>query len=94
VWCSIRPLHGAFHRLDTKGDSLRRWMRLVMTRAGVPAHWTGGSIRMAASSRAAGLGAVPAWIMKIGRWSSWSMWNRFYNRSGCRHGPASASASA
>ena len=92
VWCSIRPLHGAFHRLDTKGDSLRRWMRLVMTRAGVPAHWTGGSIRMAASSRAADLGADPAWIMKIGRWSSWSMWNRFYNRSGCRHGPASTSA--
>ena len=57
VWCSIRPLYGAFHRVDLNGDSLRRWMCMVMPRAGVPAHWTGGSIRMAASSQAADLSA-------------------------------------
>ena len=38
VWCSIHPLHGAFHRLDTKGGSLRRRMRMVVTKDGVPAH--------------------------------------------------------
>ena len=34
VWCSIHPLHGAFYRLDTKGDSFRHLM--IMTKAGVP----------------------------------------------------------
>ena len=47
-----------------------------MTRARVPAGWTGGSIRLAASSRAVDKGMHPALVMRLGWWSSWFVWNQ------------------
>ena len=66
-------------------------MRDGMTAVGINPKWTGGSIRMAASSKAIDDGIEPAYIMKLGRWKSFAMWNQFYNRSLCRfaYGPTS-----
>jgi hypothetical protein len=56
-------------------------MKLVMHRAGVDPHWTGGSVRMAASSRALDEGEPIDVVMSIGRWTSWTVFKRFYDRS-------------
>jgi len=91
VWCSTRSRHGRFLPTSEKGDTLRRWMRDAMTAVGIDPKWTGGSIRMAASSKALDDGIEPAYIMKLGRWKSFAMWNQFYNRALCRfaYGPTS-----
>ena len=59
-----------------------------MTAVGIDPKWTGGSIRMADIDD----GIEPAYIMKLGRWKSFAMWNQFYNRSLCRfaYGPNSS----
>ena len=91
VWCRTRPEQGRYLPTSEKGDTLRRWMRDAMTAVGIDPKWTGGSIRMAASSKALDDGIEPAYIMKLGRWKSFAMWNQFYNRSLCRfaYGPTS-----
>ena len=70
-----------FLPVTEKGCTFRRWMRNMMTRVGIDPKWTGGSIRMAASSKALDDGVEPAYIMQIGRWRSFAMWNALYNRS-------------
>ena len=82
VWCCTKQQGGQYLPVSEKGCTLRRWMRDMMTRVGIDPKWTGGSIRMAASSKALDDGAEPA-FMQIGRWRSLSMWNAFYNLS-CR----------
>ena len=84
VWCCTRKRDGQYLPVTEKGCTLRRWMRNMMTRVGIDPKWTGGSIRMAASSKALDDGLEPAFIMQIGRWRSFAMWNAFYNRSCCR----------
>ena len=92
VWCRTRPEKGRYGPTSEKGDTLRRWMRDSMTTVGIDPKWTGGSIRLAASSKAVDDGIEPAYIMKLGRWKSFAMWNQFYNRSLCRfaYGPTSS----
>ena len=58
-----------------------RWMKQVMHSAGVSTHWTGGSIRMAGSSKALDEGEPIDAVMSIGRWTSWSVFKKFYDRS-------------
>ena len=84
VWCCTKQQGGQYLPVSEKGCTLRRWMRDMMTRVGIDPKWTGGSIRMAASSKALDDGVEPAFIMQIGRWRSFAMWNAFYNRSCCR----------
>ena len=84
VWCCTRKQGGKYLPVTEKGCTLRRWMRNMMTRVGIDPKWTGGSIRMAASSKALDDGLEPAYIMQVGRWRSFAMWNAFYNRSCCR----------
>ena len=62
------------------GDTLRHWMRRIMTRCGVDPKFTGGSIRQAASSKAIDEGWEVAAVLKMGMWKSFATWNRFYNR--------------
>ena len=83
VWCCTRKQGGKYLPVTEKGCTLRRWMRNMMTRVGIDPKWTGGSIRMAASSKALDDGLEPAYIMQVGRWRSFAMWNAFYNRSCC-----------
>ena len=54
---------------------------MVMRKAGVSTQWTGGSVRMAASSRALDEGEPIDVVMSIGRWTSWTVFKRFYDRS-------------
>ena len=68
-----QAVKGIFKNLDLGGDSLCGWVRVVMTEAGVLARWTSGSICSAASSRAADKGMDLVVVMRLGRWSSWSV---------------------
>ena len=81
VWCCTRKQGGKYLPVTEKGCTLRRWMRNMRTRFCIDPKWTGGSIRMAASSKALDDGMEPAYIMQIGRWRSFAMWNAFYHRS-------------
>ena len=69
--------------------SLAGRMRAVMGICGVPKHFKGGSIRMAAATKALDDGCDPRIVMQIGRWRSWYILDAFYNRVGCRVEPKS-----
>ena len=81
VWCCTVKKNGAYPAVSIRGDTLRGWMRRIMTRCGVDPVFTGGSIRQAASSKAINDGWEPAAVLELGMWKSFAMWNRFYNRS-------------
>ena len=81
VWCITKAHGGVYHEVDHGGNTLRRWIRDLMTEVGIADHFTGGSIRQAASSKAIDDGWEPAAVLQVGRWKSYAMWNRFYNRS-------------
>ena len=61
-----------------------RWMRLIMDRIHVDPKYKGGSIRMAAASAAIDRGVPIDVVLNTGRWSSWQVFNRFYNRARLR----------
>ena len=87
VWCSLKPSKkDGIHRA-VGAETLSRWMRTVMDICGVPKHFKGGSIRMAAASKALDDGCDPRFVLMMGRWRSWHVLDAFYNRSGCRVDP-------
>ena len=51
-----------------------------MTRAGITGY-SGGSVRMAAASAAVDNGVPIDEVLRTGRWSSWLVFNKFYNRA-------------
>ena len=55
-------------------------MKEVMTRADITGY-SGGSVRMAAASAAIDSGVPIDEVLRTGRWSSWLVFNKFYNRS-------------
>ena len=81
VWCITKLQGGVYHEVDHGGNTLRRWIKDLMTEVGIDPQFTGGSIRQAASSKAIDDGWEPAAVLQVGRWKSYAMWNRFYNRS-------------
>ena len=58
-----------------------RWMLTVMTRVGINPKYKGGSVRMAVASAAIDRGVPIDVVLNIGRWASWQVFNRFYNRA-------------
>ena len=54
-----------------------------MTRAGITGY-SGGSVRMAAASVAIDSGVPIDEVLRTGRWTSWTVFNKFYNRSRLR----------
>ena len=58
-----------------------RWLRTIMTRIGIDPKYKGGSIRMAAASAAIDRGVPIDVVLDTGRWASWQVFNKFYNRS-------------
>ena len=68
---------------DWSGKSCSRWMKEVMTRAGITGY-SGGSVRMAAASAAVDNGVPIDEVLRTGRWSSWLVFNKFYNRAKLR----------
>ena len=72
-------------RADHKGDTLRRWLKDLMTEVGIDPRFTGGSVRQAASSKAIDEGWEPAAVLQVGSASGWR--NRSYNRSVLKHSP-------
>ena len=55
-------------------------MREVMTRVGVTGY-SGGSVRMAAASAAIDSGVAMDVVLSTGRWTSWTVFHKFYNRA-------------
>ena len=84
VWCSLVPSKndGIFKAVGP--EALSRWMRTVMHAFGVPEHFRGGSIRMAASIKAIEDGCDPRFVLRMGRWRSGHVLDAFYNCAGCR----------
>ena len=58
-----------------------RWIRIIMNRVGVDPKFKGGSVRMAAASAALDRGEPLEIVLATGRWSSWAVFNAFYNRA-------------
>ena len=81
VWCVTKAYGGVYHEMDHGGCTLRRWLKDLMTEVGIDSRFTGVSVRQAASSKAIDDGWEPAAVLQVGRWKSYAMWNRFYNRS-------------
>ena len=52
-----------------------------MDRIGAHPRFKGGSIRMAAASAAIDRGMLINIVLGTGQWSSWQVFNNFYNRS-------------
>ena len=62
-------------------QTMSRWLRIVMTRIGVDPKYKGGSVRMAAASAAIDRGSPIDVVLNTGRWKSWTVFNKFYNRA-------------
>ena len=58
-------------------------MLAVMTRVGIDPKYK-GSIRMAATSAAIDRGVSIDVVLNTGRWATWQVFNRFYNRARLR----------
>ena len=86
VFMSQTPAkHGTFKGMHTPvgAQTCSRWMKEVMTRAGITGY-SGGSVRMAAASAAVDNGVPIDEVLRTGRWSSWLVFNKFYNRAKLR----------
>ena len=59
-------------------------MREVMTRVNIACTYGGGSCRMAAASAAIDSGVTIDVVLSTGRWTSWTVFNKFYNRAKLR----------
>ena len=62
-------------------DRIGKWMKTIMDRAGVPSKYSAGSSRMASSSMLLDNGQSLEYVLGLGRWSSFQVFNRHYNRS-------------
>ena len=58
-----------------------RLMRTIMTRIVIDARFMGGSVRMAAASAAIDRSKPIDVVLNTGRWTSWTVFDTFYNRS-------------
>ena len=76
------PYKGMHHPVGAQTCS--RWMREVMTRVQVAPGYGGGSVRMAAASAAIDSGVAIDVVLSTGRWTSWTVFNKFYNRAKLR----------
>lgn len=65
-------------------DSVSNVADRVFRAAGVPAHFCGGSGRLAAATERLDSGADPLDVLAEGHWTSLRVMNRFYNRSRTR----------
>ena len=52
-----------------------------MDRVGIDPKYKGGSVRMATASAAIDRGVLIEVVLNTGRWSSWQVLNKFYNRA-------------
>ena len=55
-----------------------------MTCIGIDPKYKGGSVRMAAASAAIDRGVPIDAVLNTGRWASWQVFNKFYNRARLR----------
>lgn len=66
-------------------ERISKWMKMIMGRAGVPSKYTAGSARMASASKLLDSGQSLEYVLGLGRWSSYQIFNRHYNRSRLAH---------
>ena len=81
VFMSQVPYRATGLHFPVGSQTCSRWLRTIMTRIGIDPKYKGGSIRMAAASAAIDRGVPIDVVLNTGRWASWQVFNKFYNRS-------------
>ena len=66
-------------------DRIGKWMKTIMDQAGVPSKYSAGLSRMASSSMLLDNGQSLEYVLRLGRWSSFQIFNRHCNRSRLAH---------
>ena len=84
VFMSQVPDRSTGFHFPVGAQTCSKWMRLIMDRIKVDPKYKGGSIRMAAASAAIDRGVPIDVVLNTGRWSSWQVFNKFYNRARLR----------
>ena len=84
VFMSQVPDRSTGFHFPVGAQTCSKWMRLIMDRIKVDPKYKGGSIRMAAASAAIDRGMPIDVVLNTGRWSSWQVFNKFYNRARLR----------
>ena len=62
-------------------QTISRWIRCVLTSAGIDAKYTSYSVRAATTSKAAGSGVPLEDILAAADWSSASIFEKFYHKN-------------
>ena len=68
-------------RLNRSGSESLMILHEGRERIGIDPKYKGGSIRMAAASAAIDRGVPIDVVLNTGRWASWQVFDKFYNRS-------------
>ena len=61
-----------------------QWLCHIMDRVGIEPKYKGGSVRMAIAFKAIDRGVPIDVVLNTGRWASWQVFNKFYNRARLR----------
>ena len=81
VFMSQVPYRNTGLHFPVGSQTCSRWLRTIMDRIGIDPKYKGGSIRMAAASAAIDRGVPIDVVLNTGRWASWQVFDKFYNRS-------------
>ena len=87
MFMSMVPGRDGKH-FPVSASTCSRWMYWVMKRVSIDPKYKGGSVRMAAASAAIDRGTPIEVVLSTGRWTSWRVFQLFYNRSRLRDIPA------
>lgn len=68
--------------MPTSKDTLARWLSLVLSLSGIDTSYKAHSIRSSAASNMIDKGTPIDHVIALGNWTSRSVFNKFYNRSG------------
>ena len=87
MFMSMVPGRDGKH-FPVSASTCSRWMYWVMKRVSIDPKYKGGSVRMAAASAAIDRGTPIEVVLSTGRWTSWRVFQLFYNRARLRDIPA------
>ena len=81
VFMSQVPYRATGFHFSVGSQTCSRWLRTIMTCIGIDPKYKGGFVRMATASAAIDRGVPIDAVLNTGRWASWQVFNKFYNRS-------------
>ena len=75
-----RDCSGVMHYSALGAQRISKLIGMLMLSSSVPARFTGGSLRMQSASEALDKGFSPETVLARGRWSSYYVFKKFYDR--------------